>query len=145
ARACVVGEVCSASAVLPGEEPYEPRLAEASTLSAHELNTLLRFFREGGGENLGALLRRLAQHSGARLEAPEPRPVPRTAGYIPGEGAVDLDRLVSFCQRGRPCVPIIFYRAMLLAAGTAPIDSLCPALAERGLEPAPPVVSSLND
>src|SRR5215472_13300642 len=134
-----------ALAVLPGEDRDDPRLAEASTLPTHELNTLLRFFREGGGENLGALLLRLARHSGVCLEAPEPRPVPRTAGYIPGEGAVDLDRLVSFCQRGRPCVPIIFYRAMLLAADTAPIDALCRALAERGLEPAPLVVSSLKD
>ena len=134
-----------ALAVLPGEDRDDPRLAEASTLPAHELNTLLRFFREGGGENLGALLRRLARHSGARLEAPEPRPVPRTAGYIPGQGAVDLERLVEFCQRGRPCVPIIFYRAMLLAADTAPIDALCRALAERGLEPVPLVVPSLKD
>src|SRR2546427_1533605 len=134
-----------ALAVLPGEDRDDPRLAEASTLPAHELNTLLRFFREGGGENLGALLRRLARHSGVCVEAPEPRPVPRTAGYIPGEGAVDLDRLVSFRQRGHPCVPIIFYRAMLLAADTAPIDALCRALAERGLEPAPLVVPSLKD
>src|SRR6266404_2306395 len=134
-----------ALAVLPGEDRDDPRLAEASTLPAHELNTLLRFFREGGEENLGALLRRLARHSGARIETPEPRPVPRTAGYIPGEGAVDLERLVASCQRGRPCVPIIFYRAMLLAADTAPIDALCRALAERGLAPAPLVVPSLKD
>src|SRR6266446_969416 len=134
-----------ALAVLPSEDRDDPRLAEASTLPAHELNTLLRFFREGGEENLGALLRRLARHSGARVEAPEPRPVPRTAGYIPGEGAVDLERLVAFCQRGHPCVPIIFYRAMLLAADTAPIDALCRALAERGLAPAPLVVPSLKD
>jgi cobaltochelatase CobN len=134
-----------ALAVLPGEDRDDPRLAEASTLPAHELNTLLRFFREGGEENLGALLRRLARHSGTRIEAPEPRPVLRTGGYIPGEGAVDLDRLVAFCQRGHPCVPIIFYRAMLLAADTAPIDALCRALAERGLAPAPLVVPSLKD
>src|SRR5262245_18710345 len=138
-------ERCIALAVLPGEDRDDPRLAEASTLPVHELDTLLRFFREGGEENLGALLRRLARHSGARVEAPEPRPVPRTAGYIPGEGAVDLDRLVSFCQRDRPCVAIIFYRAMLLAADTAPIDALCRALAERGLAPAPLVVPSLKD
>src|SRR5215831_1777977 len=134
-----------ALAVLPGEDRDDPRLAEASTLPVHELNTLLRFFREGGEENMAALLRRLARHSGARVEAPEPRPVPRTAGYIPGEGAVDLDRLVSFCQHGRPCVPIIFYRAMLLEADTAPIDALCRALAGRGLAPAPLVVPSLKD
>src|SRR5712691_10611366 len=138
-------ESSSALAVLPGEDRDDPRLVEASTLPAHELNTLLRFFREGGEENLGALLRRLARHSGARIETLEPRPVPRTAGYIPGEGAVDLERLVAFCQRGRPCVPIIFYRAMLLAADTAPIDALCRALAERGLAPAPLVVPSLKD
>jgi cobaltochelatase CobN len=134
-----------ALAVLPGEDRDDPRLAEASTVPAHELNTLLRFFREGGEENLGALLLRLARHSGARVEAPEPRPVPRTAGYIPGEGAVGLERLVAFCPRGRPCVPIIFYRAMLLAADTSPIDALCRALAERGLAPAPLVVPSLKD
>src|ERR1700730_17945901 len=134
-----------ALAVLPGEDRDDPRLAEASTLPAHELNTLLRFFREGGEENLGALLRRLARHSGARIETPQPRPVPRTAGYMPGEGACDLERLVAFCRRGRPCVPIIFYRPMLLAADTAPIDALCRALAERGLAPAPLVVPSLKD
>src|SRR6266545_1094351 len=104
---------CIALALLPGEDRDDPRLVEASTLPAHELETLLRFFREGGPENLAALLRRLARHAGALVETPEPRPVPRTAGYIPGEGAVDLDRLASFCAKGRPCVPIIFYRAAL--------------------------------
>ena len=134
-----------ALALLPGEDRDDPRLVEASTLPAHELETLLRFFREGGPENLAALLRRLAHHAGSLVETPEPRPVPRSAGYIPGEGAVDLDRLVSACPKGRPCVPIIFYRAMLLAADTAPIDALCRALSERGLAPAPLVVPTLKD
>jgi cobaltochelatase CobN len=134
-----------ALALLPGEDHDDPRLVEASTLPAHELEMLLRFFREGGPENLAALLRRLARHAGSLVETPEPRPVPRSAGYIPGEGAVDLDRLVSACPKGRPCVPIIFYRAMLLAADTAPIDALCRALSERGLAPAPLVVPTLKD
>src|SRR5438309_11533839 len=129
-----------ALAVLPGEDRDDPRLAEASTLPAHELNTLLRFFREGGSENLAALLRRLARHAGSVIDVSEPRPVPRTAGYIPEIGAVDLDRLVANCPQGRPRIPIIFYRAMLLAADTAPIDALCRALADRGLAPAPLVV-----
>src|SRR6516225_2237025 len=134
-----------ALAVLPGEDRDDPRLAEASTLPAHELNVLLRFFREGGQDNLAALLRRLARHAGSPIDTPEPRTVPRMAGYIPGEGAVDLDRLISSCPPARPIVPIIFYRAMLLAADTAPIDALCRALAERGLAPAPLVVPSLKD
>jgi cobaltochelatase CobN len=138
-------ESAIALAVLPGEDRDDPRLAEASTLPVHELNSLLGFFREGGSENLAALLRRLARHAGSFIDVSEPRPVPRTAGYIPGIGAVDLDRLVANCPQGRPRIPIIFYRAMLLAADTAPIDALCQALAKRGLAPVPLVVPSLKD
>ena len=42
-------------------------------------------------------------------------------------------------------MPIIFYRALLLASDTAPIDALCAALTARGLAPAPLVVTSLKD
>jgi cobaltochelatase CobN len=42
-------------------------------------------------------------------------------------------------------VPIIFYRALLLAADTAAIDALCAALAARGLAPAPLAVTSLKE
>jgi cobaltochelatase CobN len=134
-----------ALAVLPGEDRDDPRLAEASTLAAEELDVLLRFFREGGPANLRALLRRLARHAGARLDVPEPQPVPRLAGYLPGIGAVALDRLASSLAPGRPVVPVIFYRALLLAADTAAIDVLCEALAARGLAPAPLVVTSLKE
>src|SRR5258708_28867682 len=56
-------------ALLPGEDRDDPRLAEASTLPPEELDTLLRFFREGGRENLRALLRRLGRLAGADLGA----------------------------------------------------------------------------
>src|SRR6476620_1229132 len=134
-----------ALAFLPGEDRDDPRLADASTLPDGELDALLRFFREGGPENLQSLLRRLAQYSGSSVDVAEPRPLPRMAGYIPGEGAVDVERLVAFCRQDRPRVPILFYRAMLLAADTAPIDALCRALVERGLAPAPLVVPSPED
>ncbi len=42
-------------------------------------------------------------------------------------------------------IPIIFYRALLLASDTAPVDALCAALAARGLAPAPLIVTSLKD
>jgi len=134
-----------ALAVLPGEDRDDSRLAAASTLPPQELETLLRFFREGGRENLRALLRRLARHAGADLEAREPQAVPRLAGYLPGHGAVDLDRLAAALAPGAPVVPIVFYRALLLAADTAAIDALCAALTARGLAPAPLVVTSLKD
>src|SRR4029078_9441850 len=47
-------------AVLPGEDRDAPRLEAASTLPADELAALLAYFREGGRENLQALLSRLA-------------------------------------------------------------------------------------
>ena len=134
-----------ALAVLPGEDRDDARLAAASTLPAAELGTLLHYFREGGRENLRALLRRLAGHAGFDLKTQEPKLVPRHAGYLPGEGAVDLDRLAVSLDPGKAVVPIIFYRALLLAADTAPIDALCAALTARGLAPAPLVVTSLKD
>ncbi len=134
-----------ALAVLPGEDRDDPRLALASTLAADELATLLRFFREGGPQNLAALLRRLARHAGAAVEAPLPRSVPRLAGYLPGRGAIELDALVGALSPGEHVVPILFYRSMLLAADTAPIDALCAALGERGLAAAPLMVPSLKD
>ncbi len=134
-----------ALAVLPGEDRDDPRLAAASTLAQHELDMLLAFFREGGRENLRALLRRLAGHAGTALECAPPQPLPRMAGYLVREGAVDLDRLMATLKPGAPVVPIVFYRAMLLAADTAPIDALCAALAARGLAPAPLFVTRLKD
>jgi cobaltochelatase CobN len=132
-------------AVLPGEDRDDPRLAAASTLTQDELDILLAFFREGGRENLRALLRRLAAHAGTALDNPPPQPVPRMAGYLVREGAVDVDRLIATLTPGSPVVPIVFYRSMLLAADTAPIDALCAALAARGLAPAPLFVTRLKD
>jgi cobaltochelatase CobN len=134
-----------ALAVLPGEDRDDSRLAAASTLPRQELDALLRFFREGGRDNLRALLRRLAHLAGHDLALRKPQPVPRLAGYLPGEGAVDLDRLTASLQAGHPVVPIVFYRALLLADDTAPVDALCAALAARGLAPAALFVTSLKD
>jgi cobaltochelatase CobN len=132
-------------ALLPGEDRDDPRLAQASTLSQRELDALLCFFREGGTENLRALLRRLARYAGACVDAPEPVAIPRMAGYLPGYGAVDLDRLVASIEPSRPVIPVIFYRALLLAADTSAIDALCEALASKGLAPAPLFITNFKD
>jgi cobaltochelatase CobN len=134
-----------ALAVLPGEDRNDDRLAAASTLSPYDLDALLRFFREGGRDNLRGLLRELARHAGYQFEAAEPKPLPRFAGYIPATGAIDLDRLVSSMPPGKSVIPILFYRALLLADDTAAVDALCDALSSRGLAPAPLMVTSLKD
>ena len=72
-----------ALAVLPGEDRDDPRLDQASTLPPDELAGLLAFFREGGRDNLRALLRRLAGHAGHELDAPQPQAVPRLAAICP--------------------------------------------------------------
>src|SRR5882757_8688695 len=113
-----------ALAILPGEDRDDPSLAGASTLAAEELAILLRYFREGGRDNLRALLRRLAWLAGAAVELSEPRTVPRTGGYTPARQAIDLDGLIGLLPSERPVVAIVFYRSMLLAADVAPIDSL---------------------
>src|SRR5437879_4304464 len=134
-----------ALAILPGEDRDDPLLAAASTLAADELAILLRYFREGGRDNLRALLCRLASLAGAAIELPEPRTVPRTGAYTPDQQAIDLDGLIGLLPPGRPVVPVIFYRSMLLAADVAPIDALYEALTARGLAPAPLFVTSLKD
>jgi cobaltochelatase CobN len=135
----------AALAVLPGEDRDDPRLDAASSLPPDELHALLRYFREGGLANMRALLRRLARHAGHMLPTHEPAAVPRLAGYLPGEGAVPFERLMQTFTPNSPIVPIIFYRAMLLAGDTAPVDALCAALAVRGLAAAPLIVTSLKD
>ena len=134
-----------ALAVLPGEDRDDPLLADASTLAADELAILLRHFREGGRDNLRALLCRLAWLAGAAIESPEPRIVPRTGGYTPDRQAIDLDDLIGLLPPGLPVIPVVFYRSMLLAADVAPIDDLHEALSARGLAPAPLFVTSLKD
>ena len=135
----------SALAVLPGEDRDDPRLDAASTLPQVELHALLQYFREGGPGNLRALLRRLAQHAGCALQAHDPAALPRLAGYMPGEGTLAVERLIEKCAPNCAVVPIIFYRAMLLAGDTAPVDTLCAALTARGLAAAPLFVTSLKD
>jgi cobaltochelatase CobN len=134
-----------ALAVLPGEDRADQRLDEASTLPPEELSALLAFFREGGRENLRALLRHLAGHAGLALDAMQPQTVPRMSAYLPGKGAVTLDEVIAGLSPGQAVVPVIFYRSALLAADTAPVEALCAALGTRGLAAVPLFVPSLKD
>ena len=111
-----------ALALLPGEDRDDQRLAASSTLPAEELAVLLQFFREGGRENLRALLRRLARHAGFGIDGATAKPVPRVGGYVPGEGVVTLDALAERLVPGRAIVPIVFYRAAVLAALGGHVD-----------------------
>jgi cobaltochelatase CobN len=134
-----------ALAMLPGEDRDDPRLAECSTLPAGELAALLSYFREGGLGNLRALLRKLARHAGAPLDCAEPQLLPRCGGYTPAGRVIDLEQMLAALPQGRPVIPVVFYRSMLLASDVAPVDALCAALEARDLLPVLLFVTSLKD
>ncbi|SIT59638.1 Cobaltochelatase, CobN subunit [Mesorhizobium prunaredense] len=78
-------------ALLPGEcRDEDLRLIEGSTLPRQELDGLLGYFREGGPENMTALVRRLARLAGRDVADIEPVVVPKAGFYEPGRGVVPL-------------------------------------------------------
>jgi len=129
---------------LPGDDRADARLSKLSTASAEDVDLFDRYFREGGPGNLGNALK-LA----ARLLGRDARPAPPVAlGPVIGMGADGAALGLERMQRGareRPAALIVFYRASLLAADTAPITAMMRALAAEGLEPAAVAVTSLKD
>ncbi|MBA4789154.1 MAG: cobaltochelatase subunit CobN [Rhizobiales bacterium] len=122
-------------ALLPGEDQDDPRLADLSTLPRADWEAWLAYFRQGGPDNMRALLALAAARAGGTLaEVPPPRPVPAAAIQAPRHTTADAPRVL-----------VLFYRSMWLAGDTAPVDGLCDALAARGLAPRPLFVSSLKD
>ncbi|MBU2191447.1 MAG: cobaltochelatase subunit CobN, partial [Alphaproteobacteria bacterium] len=76
-------------ALLPGEcRDEDLRLIEASTLPRAELDALLDYFREGGPDNMRALVNRLAGLAGAETTPAAPVSVPKAGFYDPLEGVV---------------------------------------------------------
>ena len=119
-------------AALPGDDRADPRLASVSTLAAGPLAMLDRFFREGGLENLRQALRYAGTLLGRDLAWTPPVPV----------GPVSV---LGRAEPGRAVALIVFYRANLMAADTAPITALMEALERQGLSPLAVAVNSLKD
>lgn len=133
-------------ALLPGEcRDTDETLDRLSTLPEAELRALLAFFREGGRANMAVLLRRLSALAGQGVpDDGAAEPLPRHGCYLPGHGAVPLETARASLKPGRPVVPILFYRSMLLADDAAPIDAAFEALAKRNIAAVPLFVPSLK-
>lgn len=119
-------------AALPGDDRPDPRLASVSTMSADRLARLDEYFRAGGIANLRQALRYAANLLGRDLPVAPPEPV--------GPLSTIGDR-----EDGRPAALVVFYRANLMAADTAPVTALMGALDGQGLAPLGVAVSSLKD
>jgi cobaltochelatase CobN len=121
-------------ACIPGELTWDAPLAGRGTVAPADTHALWRYCVEGGVDNAGLALRYAAHLIGRGERPPAARPTP-AAGFWPAEPTHD----------GRPAVPILFYRALVAGAATAPIEALASALTARGLLPLPIFLTSLKD
>ncbi|MBI3515017.1 MAG: cobaltochelatase subunit CobN [Proteobacteria bacterium] len=123
-------------ALLPGDARPDPDLAAASSLPGETLTRLGSYALEGGIDNAEQLLRYAANLIGGALPWREPAALPRAGMWAATLTGGPPDR---------PTVPIVFYRALLQAGNTEPIEALADALRARGLAPLPVFVSSLKE
>src|SRR6185437_6604439 len=107
---------------------------------------LWRYLAEGGLGNAEHCLRYGAALIGRNdAEWREPAPLLRAGLYWPGHAIPDLATIRADWRPGAPTAAVVFYRALVQSANTAPIDALVAALRARSVNPLPVFVQSLKD
>jgi cobaltochelatase CobN len=132
-------------ALLPGDDQPDAELAALSTVPAAAAHRLWRYLAEGGAANAQHFLRYAASLIGGDAAWREPAPLLRAGLYWPGADDVTLDDIRARWQVDAPVAALVFYRALVQAANTAPVDALIAALAARGLNPLPLFALSLKE
>jgi cobaltochelatase CobN len=123
-------------AIVPGDARDDARLEEASALGAADLHRIWSWFQEGGPENVRSLLGFISTRLGRPLSWQDPIAIAAAGRYESCCRASGIDAPRAF---------ILLYRAVFLAADTAPIDALADALASRGYAVESMFVTSLKD
>ena len=123
--------------VMPGDAAWDSALAAEGTAGEEAARKLWAYLVEGGSENLRNALRLCSHLIGHGAEPPAPKPLPSAGLYQPLPVAT-RDRSKA------PVAAVVFYRALVQAGQTGPVDALCAALQARGLSPLPLYVSSLK-
>jgi cobaltochelatase CobN len=131
-------------AALPGDDRPDSRLAEISTVTAETLSRLDSFFREGGPENLCEALRYVGSLLDRDISWTDAMPIGPVAGFSTDGRALPLQDLIGALDQ-RPVALVLFYKASLLAADTAPIRALMAGLEKQDLTPVAVAVTSLKD
>jgi cobaltochelatase CobN len=134
-----------ALAIVPGDGRPDPRLDAASNLPPSTLRRLKTLCDNGGSDSARAALAQLALAAGLPAVPPVARPtLPRHGCYVPGAGIVEPSGL-DLAPEGAPIVLVVFYRPILAASDTDPIDRLIGELARRGTRPIGLFATSLKD
>lgn len=134
-----------ALAIVPGDGRPDPRLDAASNLPPSTLRRLKTLCDNGGSDSARAALAQLALAAGLPAVPPVARAtLPRHGCYVPGAGIVEPSGL-DLAPEGAPIVLVVFYRAILAASDTDPIDRLIGELARRGARPIGLFATSLKD
>ncbi|MBY0432252.1 MAG: cobaltochelatase subunit CobN, partial [Rhodospirillales bacterium] len=124
-----------ALALLPGDDRPDADLMADSTLPREAVERLWRYLVHGGVENARQFLLYAGSLIGQADEWREPAPLP-PAGAI---------RDTAAWHQGRPVAALVFYRALLQAGNTEPVDALAQAMNAQGLNVLPIHVHSLKD
>jgi cobaltochelatase CobN len=134
-----------ALAIIPGDGRPDPRLDAASNLPPSTLRRLKTLCDSGGADSARAALAQLALAAGLPAVPPVARAaLPRYGFYVPGRGVAELSEF-DLAPEGAPIVLVVFYRAILAASDTDPIDRLMAELARRGTRPIGLFATSLKD
>jgi cobaltochelatase CobN len=134
-----------ALAIIPGDGRPDPRLDAASNLPPSTLRRLKTLCDNGGTDSARAALAQLALAAGLPAVPPVARvALPRYGFYAPGTGVVEADT-VDAERDSAPIVLVIFYRAILAASDTDPINRLMAELARHGTRAIGLFATSLKD
>ncbi len=130
-------------AALPGDHRPDPDLARLSTVTVESAHRLWQYLVHGGAANADGFLSFAAHLAGAEGDWTEPLPL-LPAGLC-RDGSSDPETVKARWTDGNPVAAIVFYRALVQAGNTEPVDALAAALEKRGLNPLPIFVQSLKD
>ncbi|WP_323798119.1 cobaltochelatase subunit CobN [Nisaea sp.] len=132
-------------AFLPGDDQPDPELTGYGSLDTAATQRLWRYMIEGGIGNAAEAIRFATSLIGTETEWREPAPLPKAGYYLPGRAHPSLEEVLAASEPGAHPAPIVFYRALVQAGNTAPVDALIEAMRAEGLAPVPIFVSSLKD
>ncbi|WP_421723804.1 cobaltochelatase subunit CobN [Bauldia sp.] len=131
--------------VIPGDTKWDPALAAYGTVAEEDAQRLWRCFVAGGPENAALALRIMnGLVDDTPVDEVEPVTIANAGCYERGVGAVQRGDALA-ARSDWPIVPIVFYRSILLAGSTAPIDTFVTALAKAEITGLPLFVTSLKD